>query len=94
VQTTQLPATQTSPPGQELASGRFPVSVQTAVPVPQVNCAVWHGFVEAHATPPLHATHAAFRSQMSPVPQLVPAAALTPVSVQVDTPVLQSVVPR
>jgi hypothetical protein len=74
----------------ELPTGRFPVSVHTGAPLVQSVTAVWHGFVDAHAAPLVHAPHAPALEHTMFVPHDVPAGRF-PASVHTGAPLVQSV---
>ena len=87
------PLSQTSPVPHDvpLLTG-VPVSVHTATPVEQSVVPVSHGLAGVHAAFWVQAAHVPL-SHTSLVPQVVPLAALVPVSVHTAVPVEQSVVP-
>lgn len=70
----QAPALQLRSVPQEVPSGWFPVSVQTAAPVPQAIAAVWQTLDDVQAVPAAQATQAPVGSQTRFEPQAVPAA--------------------
>lgn len=59
---------------QSVPSATLPLSVQTGAPVAHEMAAVWHGLVEGHTVPAVHALQLWLASQTRFVPQLAPGA--------------------
>ncbi|HVZ87023.1 MAG TPA: hypothetical protein VHG72_08640 [Polyangia bacterium] len=91
VHETHLPLPHTLLVPQDVPSATFPVSVQTGAPVEQAVMPVLHGFTGWQLTPLVHKAHVPLAHTLL-VPQDVPSAVF-PVSVQIDTPVEQAVMP-
>jgi hypothetical protein len=94
VQETQLPPLQTMLVPQEVPLATFPDCMQTGAPLLQTVVPVWHGAPEGEQLAPAwQLTQDPVLPQTLLVPQLVPAEATFPVSLQTGVPDEQSSVP-
>jgi hypothetical protein len=92
VHATHAPAPEhTMPLPHAVPAGAFPRSVHTGTPLVHAIAAAWHGFVDAHAAPLEHATHAPAPLH-TPPGHAAPAGALPP-AMHTGAPVAQPIAP-